>query len=58
MQFGTQELALSLQKISIYDKELRQLQASLRVAHKDIKVLGDQLGEQIFNLEEKCTVTV
>jgi hypothetical protein len=49
---------LSLQKIAIYDKELRQLQASLRVAYKDIKILGDQLGEQIFNLEEKCIVTV
>ena len=51
------DVKTSLTKLTAYDKELRLAQASLRQAHKEIKSLGDRLGEQIFNLEEKAVTT-
>ena len=53
IETSSSDLASTLQKIGNYDKDLRMIQASVRQAHKDIKSLSDNLGEQVFNLEEK-----
>lgn len=52
MDKGISDLNSILPKVTGYDKELRLMQASVRQAHKDIKIQGDNLGEQIYNLTE------
>ena len=42
-----------LPKVTMYDKELRLVQSSIKALQNQLKGQGDQLGEQIYNLEEK-----
>ena len=47
------ELATTLQKIGVYDKTLNLMQAKVNQAVKDIRTNKEQLGEDIYNLDQK-----